>query len=251
MQAPQVRTLDAGRRVQVFLDAHAATIGKAVPPSLRTMLDDSVTQLAGFQVEQGTAENTAKGETVNQAALRDTLYQDFMVQIGRTAKVALKSTPEYPSLVVPAIARRKIDFVATATKFAAAAALHDQLLIQHGMPTDFVAQLQAAITTVSASADAQARAISRRIAATTGCVAMNKAVRDKIGQIDGLLKPALKGNAALLSDWAASKRVRQPAVNPLPTGSTVPAPASGTPTSTPSAPVPPVTPGVVSPVASA
>src|SRR5579864_4939731 len=110
MQATDVRALDAGRRVQVFLDAQAATVGKVVAPSLRAKLDDSVTQLAGFQDEQGTADGAAKGETANQAALRDDLFQKFMVPIARTAKIALKSAPEFPKLVVSALARRKADF---------------------------------------------------------------------------------------------------------------------------------------------
>jgi hypothetical protein len=246
--------LNAGRRVQVFLDAQAATVGKLVPASLRAMLDDAVTQLAGFQVEQATAEGAATGETANQAALRASLYQNFMVQIGQTARIELKSSTEYPALVVPATAQRKSDFVATANAFAAAAAKHDQLLIQHGQPADFLAQLQTAITAVSASADAQGRAVARRIAATQGCTAMNKTVREKIGQINGLLKPALKTNAAMLADWQASKRIRQLPVNPVATGTTVTptadtttTPASATPAATPATPVttpatPPATP---------
>ena len=244
MQSLFGRALDAGRRVQVFLDAQAATLGKVVPPSIRAMLDDAVTQLAGFQVEQATALGTAKGETVNQTTLRDDLYQRFMVQIGRTAKVELRKTPEFSNLVVSALARRKLDFVSTANKFADAAAKHEQQLIEHGMPADFLVQLRAAIAAVSASADARGRNVARRIAATQGSKAMNKALRQKIGQIDGLIRPALKKNAALLADWRASKQIRQIAVTPLPTGGTVvtpvasgPAPTAAPPQSTP-APAP-------------
>ena len=50
---------------------------------------------------------------------------------------------------------------------------------------------------------------------------MNKTVREKIGQINGLLTPALKTNAAMLADWQASKRIRQLPVNPTATGTTV------------------------------
>jgi hypothetical protein len=151
MLATQVRTLDAARRVQVFLDTEAAAIGTAVPPTLRAMLDDAVKQLAAFQLQQGTAEGTAKGETVNQVALRDELYTRFMAPIGTTAKIELKTTPEYPNLHVAATARRKIDFLATAAKFADAAAKHEALLVQHGMPTDFLTQLRAAIAATTAS----------------------------------------------------------------------------------------------------
>jgi hypothetical protein len=237
MQATDVRALDAGRRVQVFLDTQAAALGKAVAPSLRAKLDDSVTQLAGFQNEQGTADGAARGATANQAALRDDLFQKFMVPIARAAKIALKNAPELPKLVVSALARRKADFVSTANQFAEAATKDAQVFVDHGMPTDFLTQLQAEIALVTASADAQGRAIARRIAATAGCTAQAKAVKGNIGLLDGVIKPALKGNTALLADWQASKRIRQPAVTPLPTGTTVVAPTTASaPTPTPATP---------------
>jgi hypothetical protein len=232
MLATEVRTLDAGRRVQVFLDAQAAAIGTVVSASLRAMLDAAVTQLVGFQAQQGTAEGTAKGETVNQAALRDDLYTRFMVPIGRTAKVELRSTPEYPMLVVPAVARRKIDFLAVANKFADAAAKHVDLLVQHGMAADFLTQLQAALAQTAASADARDRNLALKKSATEGCAVATKAVRDKIGQLDGILRAAFKKNTPFLADWLASKRVRQVPVTPLPGGGVV----------TPAATVPPTVP---------
>ena len=225
MQSTQVRTLDAGRRVEVFLDTQAAALGKAVSPTLRAKLDDAVTQLGGFQIEQATAKGTALGETTNQVALREELYQTFMVQIGRTAKVALRQTPEYPNLVVPSGARRKLDFVARANQFADAAAKHEAVIVEHGMPTDFLAQLKAAIAGVVASADARERSLSRRKAATAGAVTADKAVRTSIGLIDGVVKPLLKKNTSLLADWQASKLIRALPVTPLPTGGIVVAPA--------------------------
>jgi hypothetical protein len=242
MLATEVRTLDAGRRVQVLLDTEAAAIGKAVPPTLRAMLDDAVTQLTAFQLQQGTAEGTAKGETANQVVLREDVYTRFMAPIATTAKIELKSTPEYPNLVVPALARRKIDFLATANKFADAAAKHEALLVQHGMPTDFLTQLHAALATTAASADARDRSLGLKKAATDGSVTAAKAIRDRIGQLDRTLKAAFKKKTPLLADFQASKRIRQVPVTPLPTGSTVVTPAP-----TPAAQ--PTTPPVVPPAA--
>jgi hypothetical protein len=240
MLATQVRTLDAGRRVQVFLDTEAAAIGKAVPPTLRAMLDDAVTQLAAFQLQQGTAEGTAKGETANQVVLREDVYTRFMAPIGATAKIELKSTPEFPNLVVPALARRKIDFLAIANKFADAAAKHEALLVQHGISTDFLTQLHAALATTAASADARDRSLGLKKAATEGCVTAAKAVRDRIGQLDRTLKAAFPKKTPLLADFQASKRIRQVPVTPLPTGNTVVTPAP-TPTVQPTT-TPPVVP---------
>lgn len=233
MQSIFARTLDAGRRVQGFLDSHIAELGTTVSTSLRAMFDDAVTRLTGFQVEQATEEGTARGETINQATLREELYQRFMVHIGRTAKIELRTSPEFVNLVVPAIEVRKIDFLSTANKFAAAAAKHEPLLVQQGMPVDFLLQLHAAILQVSASADARERSVVRRIAATEGSVVVSKAVREKIGQLDGLIRPALKANGPLLAEWQACKRIRQIGVTPIPTGSPVPVPATPPDVTTP------------------
>jgi hypothetical protein len=239
MQATQVRALDAGRRVQVFLDTHAATIGTAVPASLRAKLDDAVTQFAGFQSEQGTAEGTAKGETVNQAALRTDLFQRFMVPVGRAAKIALRLAPEFPKLVVSALARRKLDFLSTANQFADAATIDEKVLIDHGLAADFLVQLHTAIAQMAASAAAQGRSVARRIAATAACGTANKTLRAVIGLLDGVLKPVLKGNTSLLVDWQASKRIRLLPVTPLPTGGTVVTPPATSPAQPTTAPVPP------------
>ena len=237
MLATQVRTLDAARRVQVFLDTEAAAIGKAVPPTLRAMLDDAVTQLTAFQFQQGTAEGTAMGETANQVVLRDDLYTRFMAPVATTAKIELRNTPEFPNLVVPAVARRKIDFLATANKFADAAAKHEALLVQHGMPTDFLTQLHAAIAQAAASADARDRSLGLKKAATDGCVTAAKAIRDRIGQLDRTLTGAFPKKTPLLADFRATRRIRVVPVTPLPTGSTVvtPAPQPTTPPEVPPA----------------
>jgi hypothetical protein len=70
MKITGVRTFDAGRRVQGFVDTNAALIGTGVPPSLRAKVDAAVSQLAQYQLDQEAAKAAAKGETVNQAALR-------------------------------------------------------------------------------------------------------------------------------------------------------------------------------------
>ena len=43
MQKTQLMTLEAGERVQAFLQANAETIGKAVTPTQRAQLDAALT----------------------------------------------------------------------------------------------------------------------------------------------------------------------------------------------------------------
>src|SRR5947209_20578009 len=86
METPQQRTLDAGRRVQVFLDTFAAIIGALVSAALREKLDDAVASLAGFGLEQKTAGGLVQGETMNELRLRTELYDCFVLPVVRASK---------------------------------------------------------------------------------------------------------------------------------------------------------------------
>jgi hypothetical protein len=219
MQTPHERTLNAGRRVQVFLDTFAAIIGALISPALRAKFDAAVAALAGFRLEQTTAAGLVAGETANQQRLRTELYDRFVLPVLRVAKLLLADVPQYPNLIVPRSAITRVDFIPTIQKFREAAAANEAVLVAHVMPADFLAALDAAIAAIETSADFRARQQARRKAATQGCVDGFKTLRGYIGIIDAALRPFLLKNPALLRDWQASKSVRQSPVNPLPTGS--------------------------------
>jgi hypothetical protein len=219
METPQERMLDAGRRVQVFLDTFVALLAGLIPASLRAKLDAAVTMLAGFRQEQKSAAGLVEGETANQAKLRLDLYEHFVLPNVRTAKLLIGDLTQYPSLIVPKSVVDSVDFVPTIQKFRDAATKQEAMFTQHGMPADFLAQIDAALTAVQASADFRARQIARRKAATDGCADGFRQVRGYVGIIDGLLRPMLKTNPSLNRDWQASKSIRKTPVTPQPTGS--------------------------------
>jgi hypothetical protein len=152
MKTTEVRTFDAGRRVQGFLDTNAPTIGTAVPPSLRAKVDAAVSQLVQFELDQEAATAAANGETVNQAALRSDLFKHLVAPIGRVAKINLRQSTDLPALVVPAAAQRRSDFVAKVNSLADTASKYEPMFIDHGLPADFIAQIRAGATAVAASA---------------------------------------------------------------------------------------------------
>jgi hypothetical protein len=225
MQLLYSNTLDALRRVQVFLDAQAAALGTLVPPALRARLDAVVTQLLGFQAEQSAATGTAKGETANQVAYRKDIRTRFLTPIAGIAKRSLRNAPEYPTMVVPSSLLRNADYLNTVQTLADSAAKHEKELIAYGMPADFLTQLRAAIAQLSASKDAQGRNLARRKAATDGIVESDKAARGELKTLNAVIAPAIKTNAALLADWKASKKIAI-TLTPLPPQPTGLAPAS-------------------------
>jgi hypothetical protein len=219
MHTPHERTLDAGRRVQVFLATFAATIGALISTMLRANLDAAVAALAGFRLEQTTAAGLVEGETVNQERLRKELYYRFVLPVVRVAKLRLADVPQYPNLIVRQSVIASVDFVPTIQKFREAAAANEAVLVTNVMPADFLAQLDAALAAVEASADFRARQQARRKAATKGCIDEFKTLRGYIGIIDAALRPFLSKDPSLLRDWQASKSVRRSPVIPQPTGS--------------------------------
>jgi hypothetical protein len=249
MKTTQVRTLDAGRRVQGFLDANAATIAIAMSASLRAKFDAAVTQLDQLRLDQETSKAAAAGETVNQATLRSDLFQQLVDRIGEVAKLNLKSSTDFPALVVTAAAEKRTEFVTKVNSQADAATKYEQLFIDHGLPADFLAQIKAGVAQVMASAANREAQQTKQSAATGGLITADKAVRSLIKVVSGALAKVVKGNSTLSAGWVAAKRIRQVPVTPLPTGGTVitpTAPASSSPTAatqpqqtTVTAPVPP------------
>jgi hypothetical protein len=219
MKSTHFTVLDTGRRVQGFLDAQAAVLVSAVPATLRAQLDDAVSQIAAFQLEQGASTAAARGETGRQQLLRDHLYARFLYPVEGIAKKKLRGATEFASLIVRAAFRESNKLLAKATELADAAVAYEKVFVDNGLPADFIAQLRAGIAMVTASEAARSRQRSRRAAATSGLMAADKALRETIDSLNRVLKPALAMDPALLADWMASKRVRQLAVTPLPTGS--------------------------------
>jgi hypothetical protein len=249
MKTTQVRTFDAGRRVEGFLDANAALIGTAVSALLRAKLDAAVTQLDQLRLDQETSKAAAAGETTNQAALRSDLFKHLVGPIGEVAKLNLKGSADYQALVVSAAAVKKSEFVTKVNSQADAAAKYAQLFIDHSLPADFLAQIKAGVALVLASAANREAQQTKQSGATGGLITADKAVRSLIKVMNGALSKVLKGNATLSAGWTAAKRIKQLPVTPLPTGSTVITPtapaASSTTAATPQqqptapAPVPP------------
>jgi hypothetical protein len=170
-------------------------------------------------VEQAAATGTARGETASLALLRKDFYTRFMRPIARNAKASLKGVGEYPTLVVASSGLRKGDFVGAAQAMADAATKYEKTLLEHGMATDFLTQMRAAIAQLTTSNDDRDRNISRREAATQGIKTMSAVGHEVVVNLDAIVLPALKTNPSALADWKASKRVTSPTALPAqPTG---------------------------------
>jgi hypothetical protein len=237
MKLTQLMVSDTGQRVQGFLDTQSSAIGTTVPAPLRARLDAAVTQLKGAQLDQDTLAMSVPAEIVRQSAIRKEVSHDFLIPMGRIVRRAFKTSPDFQALIVPAALTRKGDFLGKVTAAATAAAAHAQDMIDHGMPADFIAQMQTAVGQFAASVDTRAKQVGLRQQAVKAATDSTQAIRDVVHIIDGNMRRALKNNQPLLTNWVATKRVQATVVTPLP-GGDLNATPSATPTAAPVVPAP-------------
>jgi hypothetical protein len=240
MQKTQIKTLEAGRRVQAMLNSHPDSIGKAVTPKQRAELDTAVAQLATFQLTQGTSTQTAVGETALQKSQRQALYDDFLHPIAAIARRALLAVPEYPAFLKSSRDFRKTQFAADATIVADLVAKYEPQFIENGMPADFIARMRESIAALQSSEQSRGLSVGSRSGATAALIAAETELRNILKTLDIVFRTRIGADPALQADWKATKRILKPAVSPNPTG-TPPVPAPVTPVVQP--PAMPVTSG--------
>ena len=212
MQGSQLKALEVVRRVQAFLDAHVVKLTTTVPVSLRTRIDAVVQQLENGQAEQALAIAMARVETAKQAEHRRDAYVRFLRPIGRIANIVFGDSWQLRSLVMSERSTHQPRFLERAALVADVASTYPQVFVGHGMPADFVDQLQLVLDQVRSAGEARDRYEGRQVAATASLKASAKYARDIVGLLEVLLTPALKNDPALLANWTASKRISESTV---------------------------------------
>jgi hypothetical protein len=150
MELKRLRTTEAAKRVQGFLDHHRTTPGVNVTPVFRAEFDRIVAELDAYRLEQASATRSAKSETAVLKQYRHDLYEDYGSTIGTFAKSALRHVPEYRTLFLPSRPRRHGEWLATAMGVAASAAKYERELVAHGMRAGLVGEMREAIDRISA-----------------------------------------------------------------------------------------------------
>ena len=209
---------DTARRAKTFLASQSAVIGTAVPAPLQAQLDAAVTQLATSGQDQEILASAVRGAIASQIAMRKALRVDFLSPMARIARHALRASPEFATLVVTTGHLRNGDFLNKVNALADAAAKHEKDFIDHGMPADFIAQLQAAVAALNASVETSGKQKGLLKQAGTAIKDSTKAVRDVLHVIDGNMKRVLKKNQPVLANWTATRRIQATVVTPLPNG---------------------------------
>ena len=230
MQATQERILFTLRAVRAFFDANRPILAPIVASGALRKLDDTIATLEDHAAGQDGHTRSARDAATGTQSLRNALLRDHMLHIARTARVELPDTAETRPLRVLDGRRNDVRIITAARGMAQAAAPHEALFIDSGLPTDFIAQLNAATDALVTSITLRRQVVVQAIAATKGLDEGFPAARRIIHQLDGFVTTALNDDPALLAAWRSVSHVRRsrstpPAASPARTPAAAPAPA--------------------------
>jgi len=254
LKSTQEQVYNTGRRIQAFLDANDSLFSSINKAGLRSELDAVVTELGAAAGDQAGGRVNALGETAKQRALRLALRLNHMRPIASIAQLKLRTVPNFEALTMPDDRIRVAAQVAHAFGMADAAKPYEQVFIDAGLPTDFLASLTAAAMAVQASIDTRAKSLGKMAYATGSLTDLEGRARKVFKALNDVVVPIVSGAAAksgLLAEWNTTRRVTKRLGPPV--GAEQQARASSTPAvpSTPSVagtPSAPTTPAVIPPV---
>ena len=257
MKSAQEQVFNTGRRIQAFLDANDSLFNSINKAGLRSELDTIVAALGAAAGDQAGGRVNALGETAKQRTLRLALRFNHMRPIASVAKLKLRTVPNFEALTLPRAGVRVAGQVAHAFGMADAAKPYEQVFIDAGLPSDFLASLTAAATAVQASIDTRAKSLGKQANATGSLTDLEHRARRVFKALNDIVVPILSADVAhsgVLAEWKSTHRVTkrlgppvgvEQEVRSLDSPPVPPAPSvAGTPSAT-------TTPAVVQPVAMA
>ena len=200
------------------------------------------TQVAAFQTAisalstaaatQDNQQRSASGDTADVTTLRSTLWNKSMKPLARVARAVIVDMPSAaPALRLPDSSVDQQGLITAATAMATQAQSYEQLLVAHGLPANFIAQLQNATALLDQALTTRRQATAARKGATSTITTEFQAGRKALELIDTMMEHALADDPASLAAWESAKRVKAapsttsavPSTNDAGTGSATPA----------------------------
>lgn len=207
MNAHEMRVSQSFRAVEGWADAHTDLI----PPEAAgqvAMLRGVNQRLAQYVIDQEHEDRTGIGGTVTVQQLRRELRQYQLMPIAAMARSVVTITPELAvALRVPGPTADVEKVLASANAIAKIGDGHKDVLVRHGLPTNFVDELRAGAATLQAALDERRQVKSRRVGATKAIGAELKKGRLVVLALDIAFTRALRAQPGLLAEWQNTKRV--------------------------------------------
>ncbi len=206
MKASHAATLNTLTRVQRFLDQNGSSLGDINASGYRKILDDVVARLSAHAADQTTTKRAASAEAAKERVLRNALKLNHMRPIATVAAAQLRQVPDFAALKMPPRTATSRTLITYAAAMKSAAGEYADAFIGAGLPSDFLTQLQSASDSLSNSLTNRTSNGAAQRGATIGLDAEATRGRQAVKVLDSLVEPLIRGNLALLGQWAAAKR---------------------------------------------
>jgi hypothetical protein len=243
MNSYQDRVGQSLRRVEGWFVANPDLV--AGNPSLGTQVD----ALKGVVIrltDHATAQDTQYAQTLliskDQTEKRREVLTHQMAPIAQVGRALQGTVPGIGVLTMPKGNARNAEIITAAEVMAHKAEIYKDVLLENGLPADFIEQLKQAADALKASIDARGLARASMVAATRGVKSELALGRRLVSILDAVVTGLIRSNPAKLAEWEQLKRVTVKGVSArrsvglVATGSNV-AQTSSTPVQSSSIPV--------------
>jgi hypothetical protein len=213
MDSHQERTLQAFRRVQGWFAANkefTANGGSTRTPALATQLEalnGVVSRASDHAAQQNTQASQSQLIAKDERELRREVLAQHMATIAKVARALRGTIPGIGVLSMPKGNIQTAPLITFATAMARKAEIYESVLVEHGLPEDFIKQLEDAVAKLKDSIDARGKARAARSGATKGLeseLALGKRVLEVI---DASLTRALRSMPGRFAEWKHVKRI--------------------------------------------
>lgn len=208
MDTKQKEVLDRLARMQRFLDQHRCALIVVNKSQARAALDELLRSVEQHEIAQHLAEQRRRGKTTERIALRRQLRCGHLQPIVTVGRVRGAAVPSLAPLRMPKSKIPDATLVTAALSMAMVAGERDGLVLDEGLPADFVDRLLAATESLRAAASQHAESRNQAMVANRELAALVKRGRGLARVLDTLVLAKVEGNARLTALWKMATAVQ-------------------------------------------
>lgn len=208
MNSYQERVYQSLRRVPGWFAANPQYV--SANPALGTQveaLDGILGRLSAHVIAQDTKHAQSLLISQDETEKRHELVSHHMTPIAQVARALRGTVPGIGVLVSPKGNLSTPEIISAATAMAEKAETYKDVLVESGLPADFIEQLQQAAAALKASLDGRGLARASWVAATRGVGSELALGRRIVAIIDAVITRSIRSDAPKLAEWEQLKRV--------------------------------------------
>src|ERR1039457_5097087 len=201
MKKSQQATLGRFKRIQDFLDLHAAELIDVNRSHARVLFDEAITELDGCAAAQATASVRARSHTALRTELREDLIVSHLHPIVTIVRACLSHLPVLGSLQMPRKCASDWDLLLDARRTSDAIGANRYVFLAEGLPDDFVEQLIETADELSELLKARDQSRFEAIASTERIRRSIAEGLERLRLLNALVLLRIRGNEELAAGW--------------------------------------------------